>query len=98
MRKALKIPNGKIKPKEAGMSSLMHGSGPSLLPGSIPSRASHQRAPLQRKMLVLPGGIGMLARQNVRYPKSSKVMALAPRFPIPPALVVMPGVTDLPLL
>ena len=58
------------------MSSLTHGSGPSLLPGSIPSRLSHQRAPLQRKMPVFSGGIGILARQNMRYPKSFKVVAL----------------------
>lgn len=80
------------------MSCLARGPGPSLLPGCVSSRESHQRAPLQRKMLVLSGRIRMLARQNVRYPNSSEVVALTPRFPILPALVVMLGVANLPPL
>lgn len=97
MRKALKIPGGKIKIKEAGMSCPMAGSGPSLPLGSVSRRESHQGAPWQRKVPVLSGRIGMLARQNVRYPKSSKVVAPMPRFPVLPASVVMSGAANPPL-
>jgi len=97
MRKALKIPNSKIKIKEASVSCLTHGSGPFMLPGSISSR-DLDKTPLQRKMPVSSGRTRMLVRQNMRYPKPLKAAALTLRLRILPALVAMPGVASLPLL
>lgn len=76
MRKMLKIPTGerKIRPQNT----------PGVRVRPVPAARTHpwqgppQRAPLQEKMLVIPGGIGMMVRQNDECPKPSKVVALLP--------------------